>query len=148
MPYRNANPLRAIPMFQPASALRQIQPPVQHPAPPIQTAAPGRAWHIPTARELAQTVLANAQAGLREAVRVYDFARREIGQANRGQFCGRTIVNISAERRRALRRDAFLLFNRRRGQLVKAQRRVAAAELALAATAQADLFTSARAGEA
>ena len=59
----NANPLRAIPMFQPASALRQIAPPVQRPAASIQTAAPGRAWHILTAREMAQTALANAQAG-------------------------------------------------------------------------------------
>ena len=31
----SANPLRALPMFQPASALRQIQPPIQHPAPLI-----------------------------------------------------------------------------------------------------------------
>ncbi len=129
------NPLRAIPMFQPASALRQIAPPVQRPAAPIQTAAPGRAWHVPTARELAQTALANAQAGLREAVRVYDFARREIGQANCGIFAGHVIKNITADRRRALRRAAFLLFNKRRGQLVQARRRVAAAELALAATA-------------
>ncbi len=127
--------LRAIPMFQPASMLRRIQSPVQHPVAPIQTAVPGRAWHILTARDLAQTALANAQAGLREAVRVYDFARREIGQANRGVFCNHVIKNITAERRTALRRDAFLLFNKRRGQLVQARRRVAAAELALAATA-------------
>ncbi len=103
----------------------------------------GHACHVPDARELVQTVLANAQAGLREAVRVYDFARREIGQANRGVFAGHTIRNITAERRRALRRDAFLLFNKRRGQLVQARRRVAAAEAALAATAQADLFAAA-----
>ena len=130
-----ANPLHAIPMFQPASVLRQIAPPVRRPAALIQTAAPGRAWHVPTARELAQTALANAHAGPREATRVYDFARREIGQANRGIFCNHVIKNITAERRTALRRAAFVLFNRRRGQLVQAQRRVAAAELALAATA-------------
>ena len=130
-----ANPLRALPTFQLASALRQIAPPVQRPDALIQTAAPGRAWHIPTAREFAQTDLANAQAGLREAVRVYDFARRGISEANRGIFAGHVIKNITAERRRALRRDAFLLFNKRRGQLVQARRRVAAAELALAATA-------------
>ncbi len=143
-----ANPLRALPMFQPASMLRQIQLPVQHPAAPVTVRPTGHACHVPDARELAQTALANAQAGLREAVRVYDFARREIGQANRGVFAGHVIKSITAERRRALRRDAFLLFNRRRGQLVQARRRVAAAEVALAVTAQADLFTSARAGEA
>ena len=71
-----ATPLRAIPMFQPASALRQIAPLVQRRAASVQTAAPGRAWHILTARELAQTTLANAQAGLREAVRVYDLGVR------------------------------------------------------------------------
>ena len=129
------NPLRAIPTFQPASMLRQIQPPVQHPPAPIQTAAPGRAWHILTVRDLAQTALLNAQAGLREAVRVYDFARRGISEANRGIFAGHVIRNITTERRRTLRRDAFVLFNKRRGQLLQARRRVAAAELALAATA-------------
>ncbi len=143
-----ANPLRAIPMFQPASMLRQIQPPLLRTAPPTLPRPAGHACHLPDAREMAQTALANAQAGLREAVRVYDFARREIGQANRGVFAGHAIKNITPERRRALRRDAFLLFNKRRGQLVQARRRVAAAEAALAATAQADLFTSARAGEA
>ena len=138
-----ANPLRALPLFQPASALRQIAPPVQHPAQPVQTAAPGRAWRVPTARDLAQTALANAQAGLRGATRVYDFARREIGQANRGIFAGHTIRNITADRRRTLRRDAFVLFNRRRAQLAKALRRVAAAELALAAMAPAGLAAAA-----
>jgi hypothetical protein len=138
-----ANPLRALPMFQPASTLRQIQPPVQHPAPPVTVRPAGHACYVPDARKLAQAVLANAQAGLREAVRVYEFARREIGQANRGVFAGYVIKNITAERRRALRRAAFLLFNKRRGQLVQAQRRVAAAELALAATAQADLSAAA-----
>ena len=134
---------RSIPMFQPASALRQIAAPVQHPAPPVLTRPAGHAAYVPTARDLAQTELANAQAGLREATRVYDFARREIGQANRGMFCGRVIQNITADRRRALRRDAFLLFNKRRAQLAKALRRVAAAELALAATAQAGLAAAA-----
>jgi len=141
--YRNTNPLRAIPMFQPASMLRQIQAPVQHPAPPVMVRLACHACHVPDARELAQTALANAQVGLREAVRVYDFARREIGQANRGVFAGHVIKNITAERRRALRRAAFLLFNKRRGQLVQARRRVTAAELALAATAQIDLSAAA-----
>ena len=130
-----ANPLRAIPMFQPSSALRHIQPPVQHPAPPVLVRPAGHDAYVPTARDLAQTGLANAQVGLREAVRVYDFARGQISEANRGMFCGRVIRDITAERRTALRRDAFVLFNRRRGQLVQALRRVAAAELALAATA-------------
>jgi hypothetical protein len=80
-----------------------------------------------------QTALLNAQAGLREAVRVYDFARREIGQANRGIFCNHVIKNITTERHLALRRAAFLLFNKRREQLAQARRRVIAAEAALAA---------------
>ena len=62
-----ANPLRAIPIFQLASALRQIQPPMQHPAPTPLPRPIGRACHVPTACELAQTALANTQAGLREA---------------------------------------------------------------------------------
>lgn len=143
MSHHNTNPLRAIPMFQPASVLARMQHPTQHPAPPPLPRPAGHACHVPDARELAQTALLNAQAGLREAVRVYDFARREIGQANRGVFAGHIIKNITVERRRALRRAAFLLFNKRRGQLVQARRRVAAAELALAATAQADLFAAA-----
>ena len=143
MAYHNANPLRAIPMFQPASMLRQIAPPVQRSAPPVLTRPVGHAAYVPTARDLAQTELANAQAGLREATRVYDFARREIGQANRGMFCNRVIQNITAERRTVLRRAAFMLFNKRRAQLAKALRRVAAAELALAATARADLSAAA-----
>ena len=130
-----ANPLRAFPTFRPASALRQIAPPVQHPAPPVLTRPVGHAAYVPTARDLAQTELLNAQAGLREATRVYDFARKGISEANRGIFCGHVIRNITADRRRALRRDAFLLFNKRRAQLAKALRRVAAAELALVATA-------------
>ena len=130
-----ANPLRALPTFQPPSALRQIAAPVQPPARPVLVRPAGHAAYVPTARDLAQMELANAQAGLREAVRVYDFARREIGQANRGMFCGRVIRDITAERRTALCRAAFVLFNRRRAQLAKALRRVAAAELALAATA-------------
>ena len=138
-----ANPLRALPTFQPASALRQIAPPVQHSAPPVLVRPAGHAAYVPTARDLAQTELLNAQAGLREAVRVYDFARREIGHANRGIFAGHVIKNITAERRTALRRAAFLLFNKRRAQLAKALRRVAAAELALAATAQAGLAAAA-----
>jgi len=138
-----ASPLRSIPMFEPAFMLRRIQPPAQHPAPSSLPRPAGHACHVPDARELAQTALLNAQAGLREAVRVYDFARREIGQANRGVFAGHVIKNITAERRRALRRAAFLLFNKRRGQLVQARRRVTAAELALAATAQADLSAAA-----
>ena len=138
-----ANPLRALPTFQPASALRQIAPSVQHPAPPILTRPAGHAAYVPTARDLVQTELLNAQAGLREAVRVYDFARGQISEANRGMFCGRVIPNITAERRAALRRAAFVLFNKRRAQLAKALRRVAAAELALAETAQAGLSAAA-----
>ena len=136
-------PLRAIPTFQPVSALRQVQAPAQHLTPPILVRSAGHAAYVPTARDLAQTELLNAQAGLREAVRVYDFARREIGQANRGMFCNRVIQNITAERRTVLRRAAFMLFNKRRAQLAKALRRVAAAELALAATAQAGLAAAA-----
>ena len=137
------NPLRALPMFQPASALRQIAAPMQHPAPPFLVRPAGHAAHVPTPHDLAQAELLNAQAGLREATRVYDFARRGISEANRGMFCGRVIHDITAERRTALRRAAFVLFNKRRAQFAKALRRVAAAELALAETVQAGLAAAA-----
>jgi hypothetical protein len=121
------NTLRVIPMFQPASVLARVQHPTQHPAPPVMVRPAAHAYHVPDASELAQAVLQNAQAGLREPVRVHDFARREIGQANRGIFCNHIIKNITAERRRALRSAAFLPLNKCRDQLSQAGRRVAAA---------------------
>jgi hypothetical protein len=122
--------------------LARVQYPTQHRAPPVLVRPAGHAYHVLDARELAQAVLRNAQAGLREAVRVYDFAHWETGQANRGIFYNHVIKNITAERRRVLCRAALLLLNKRRDQLGQARRRVAAAEPALAATAPADLFAA------
>jgi hypothetical protein len=83
--------------------------------------------------------LRNAEAGLREAVRVYNFARREIADANRSHTDA-VIANgmiaipakpYTAERRRERRAAAFRLFNKRRAQLITARRRLDAVRLAL-----------------
>jgi hypothetical protein len=83
--------------------------------------------------------LRNAEAWLREVVRVYDFARREIGDANRTHrdaviVAGHVVspaVRFTPERIRERKSYAFRLFNKRRSELAAAKRRLAAARLAL-----------------
>ncbi len=83
--------------------------------------------------------LRSALAGLKDAVRVYDFARVQIGEANR-TASKPVMVNGTAaipaklytrEQRRARRSLAFREFNRRRAQLLAARRRLDDAQLAL-----------------
>ena len=83
--------------------------------------------------------LANAEANLRAAVRVYDYARKEIGEANRTKtqetVCnGRVVIAalpFTPERIRQHKSEAFKLFNKRRGELSHARRRLDAARTAL-----------------
>ncbi len=106
------------------------------PAAPVATPAPvaAPATAVDPARELR-----SALAGLNEAVRVYDFARRQIGEANRTHSKPVMVNGVAAipaklytsEQRRARRSLAFREFNRRRAQLLAARRRLDAAQLAL-----------------
>ncbi len=137
------NPLRSIPTFRPAAILIRVPAPAAA-APAIPTAAPGHAYRTPTAAVLLQQDLANAEARLRDASRVYDVARAGIGEANRRTLpdtlptfiraqMGQPIapVTLSAERVRQRKAYAFRLFNQRRGELARARRAVGAARAAL-----------------
>ncbi len=128
--------------LRPASAVfgknwqELLSAPRRVPTAPIAAPAPVAApvAIVDPARELR-----NALAGLKEAVRVYDFARGQIGEANR-TASKPVMVNGTAaipaklytrEQRRARRSLAFREFNRRRAQLLAARRRLDAARLAL-----------------
>jgi len=138
-PIAATNPLRSIPLFQRASAVFGTswhdgtwnQP---KPAVVVElVAAPAPASVNPAAE------LANAEANLRAAVRVYDYARKEIGEANRTKtqetVCnGRVVIAalpFTPERIRQRKSGAFKLFNKRRGELAHARRRLDAARAAL-----------------
>ena len=138
-PIAAANPLRSIPLVQRASEVF------------------GRSWHDGTWNQPKPAVvvelvaapapvlvnpaaeLANAEANLRAAIRVYDHARKEIGEANRTKtretVCnGRVVIAalpFTADRIRQRKSDAFKLFNKRRGELIRARCRVDAARAAL-----------------
>jgi len=138
-PLAACNPLRSIPLMRRASAVF------------------GRSWHDgtwnqpkpavvvkPVAAPVPASVdpaaeLANAEANLRAAVRVYDYARKEIGEANRTKtretVCnGRVVIAalpFTPERIRQRKSAAFKLFNKRRGELTHARRRLDAARAAL-----------------
>jgi hypothetical protein len=132
------NPLRSIPMFQPASILIRLPMPTFAPS-----TAPVFAPYERSANDLLISELANAEAALRDVVRVYDAARAAIGEANRhtlpdtlpafirrqtGPFVP---VRLSAKRIRARKSAAFTMFNRRRGELSRARCQVDAARSAL-----------------
>jgi len=138
-PIAATNPLRSIPLIQRASAVfgtswhdgtwNQAKPAVV--VEPV--AAPAPASINPAAE------LANAEANLRAAIRVYDYARKEIGEANRTRtqeaVCnGRVVIAalpFTSERIRQRKSEAFKLFNKRRGELTHARRRLDAARAAL-----------------
>ena len=121
-PLARTNPLRSIPFMRPASALWRPAYLPDEPT-PVVVAAP-----VDLVRELA-----NAEALLRECVRVYDAARAGIGEANqhilpdtlpsfiRGQSGPFVPVRLSAERIRERKSYAFKLFNKRRGELTRAR---------------------------
>ena len=138
-PVAATNPLRSIPLVQRASAVfgkswhdgtwNQPKPAVV--VTPV--AAPAPASVNPAAE------LANAEANLHAAIRVYDYARKEIGEANRTKtqetVCnGRVVIAalpFTPERIRQRKSAAFKLFNKRRGELIRARCRVDAARAAL-----------------
>ncbi len=143
--YQTRNPLAV------ASPLRSM-PTFRHPATVFGASWDDGTWNQPKAAPLPETravavaapvdpsrELLNAAAGLREAQRVYDAAREEIGEANRTRteammVNGRVAMparQFTPERMRERKSSAFRLFNKRRGQLAAAKRRLAAA---LAAT--------------
>ncbi len=128
--------------LRPASAVfgknwqEMLSAPRRVPAVPVAAPAPVAvpATPVDPARELH-----SALAGLKEAVRVYDFARVQIGEANRTASKAVMVNGVAAipakpyttEQRRARRSLAFREFNRRRAQLLAARRRLDAAQLAV-----------------
>jgi hypothetical protein len=149
------SPLRSVPLLRPAATV-------------FGTAWYDGTWNqpkpaaaavdvLPPMPADAQHELRNAIAGLAEAQRVYDAARAEIGDANRtGRealvVAGRVVasaVRFTPERIRERKSYAFRLFNKRRGQLAAARRRLTAARAALGlpveATALAPVATASRA---
>ena len=131
-PRAEASPLRSMPLFRPAA---QVFGPAwfdgtwnQPKAPAPVQAAPAVAAPADAHRELA-----NAEAALRDAVRVYDAARAGIGEANRTilpdtlpafiraqiEAAGypTPIRRLTPERVRARKSAAFRLFNQRRREL-------------------------------
>ena len=145
-PLARTNPLRSISFMRPASEVfgsawkdgAFVAPAIFAPA-PAAVVAP-----LDPVRELA-----DAEAVLRDVVRVYDVARAGIGEANRhtlpdpfpafirrqaGPFVP---VRLSAERIRQRKSAAFSLFNKRRGELSRARRRVDAARAAFGQTSLA-----------
>ena len=133
------SPLRSVSLFRPGAAVfgaawydgtwNQARPLVV--VEPVAAPAPAP---VDAARELR-----NAEVWLREVVRVYDFARREIGDANRTHreaviVAGHVVspaVRFTPERIRERKSYAFRLFNKRRSELAAAKRRLAAARIAL-----------------
>ena len=161
------NPLRTGPLYQHPAAVfgtsyydgtwNQPKVGANNPQVPARSAniAPSAA---PVALDPARE-LRNADAAMREAVRVYDFARKEIGEANRTHTPGLVKLGqvvmpskaLSPERVRENKRLAFVQFNQRRAQLLAARRRLDAARLALGlplADADAKLAMAGVAGRA
>ena len=153
-PRAEASPLRSMSLFRPAALVF------------------GPAWHdgtwsqpkVPSTVQVAPDVpapvdanreLANAEAALRDAVRVYDAARAGIGEANRTSLPdtlpafirkqieasggAAPIRRLTPERIRARKSAAFRLFNQRRRELHAARRRVAAARAALGLPSLAEI---------
>ena len=156
------NPLRTGPLYQHPAAVFGTSyydgtwnQPRPAPAPvPAEAPATAAAVALDPACELRC-----AEALMREAVRVYDFARKQIGEANRTHTAavvklGQIIIParpFTAERIRENKRLAFVQFNQRRAQLLAARRRLDAARLALGlplADADAKLAMASVAGRA
>ena len=138
-PLARTSPLRSIPLLRPAWTLhRAPMPTFAHIPAPVFEQGRGE-FFVPTAAALLTREMANAEAALREAVRVYDAARAGIGQANRTRTAavvagGRVVMPslpFTVQRIRERKSAAFRLFNQRRSLLVGARRRVDAARAAL-----------------
>ena len=137
------SPLRSIPLFQPASILHRAPMPAFLPSPELVFTEGHGAPFVLSNHDMLARDLANAEAALRDVIRVYNAARAGIGEANRhtlpdtlpafirrqaGPFVP---VRLSAERIRQRKSYAFSMFNKRRGELIRARRRVDAARAAL-----------------
>lgn len=105
-------------------------------APRPLVARPLDADQLPLPR--AEAAVRNAEAHLLDILCCYDGARREIGEANRGISNGIVLVGASPERRHQVRSRVFRLFNRRRGQVAQARKRLAAAQAVVAALIAAE----------
>jgi hypothetical protein len=106
--------------------------PKAEPAPFVAPVAPAPVALDP------QRELRAADVGIRDAVRVYDLARKEIGAANATRAVamvklGQVIPShpYTPERVHERQSAALKLFNRRRAQLIAARRRSDVARLAL-----------------
>ena len=145
-PLARTNPLRSMPLFRPAVSLVRAAP-----APlcaPVSLAAdPDWSPRTPVTlatRILDERELRNAEAALLDIMRAYAVARAGIGEANRRTlpdtlpaFIRRQVgpfvpVVLSADQVRARKSTAFSLFNKRRGELARARRRVDAARAVFA----------------
>ncbi len=127
------SPLRSMPLYR-------------HPAAVFGTAWYDGTWNqpkpavvvIPPTPAPPPLTLAEAEAGLREAVRLYDHARHEIGLANARRrpaliIHGRIAapaVEFTAERIKREKSYAFSRFNVVRGRLVRARKAAVAARAA------------------
>jgi hypothetical protein len=129
------NPLASIPLFRPAD-------PIMKPFDPMPAAPMGPYTGPqlpPSEQELLRRELANAEAALAELVNTLRVARAGIGEANRTHtapvMSGNRVLypaqRFSAERMRERKSAAFRLFNKRRGQIAAARRRVEAARAAM-----------------
>jgi hypothetical protein len=138
---KSSNPLRSVPLLRPAAEVLGASwydgtwnQPKAEPVPVAAAAAVAPVVALDPTRELRA-----AEAGLREAVRVYDFARRGIGEANATSTAavlklGEVVIPAKPyrpERIRERRSYAFRQFNKRRAQLLAARRRLDAARTAL-----------------
>ena len=126
-PHAVTNPLRTIPRFKAPSAV--FGEAWFNGAAPVDVQ---RAQHL----VLLQHKLLNAQNEAGEAYLVYQDAKAAIGDMNRRARKDRHDIAIFSERNLArLRRDVFVVMNRRRGRLSRALKALDAAEAALAAVA-------------
>ncbi len=138
---KNCNPLRSVSLLRsPAEVFGTSwhdgtwNQPKAEPVPIAASVSVAAPLALDPARELRA-----AEAGMRDAVRVYDFARKEIGEANATSTVavlklGQVVIPsrpYRPERIRERKSAAFTLFNRRRAQLIAARRRLDAARLAL-----------------
>lgn len=133
------NPLRSVPLYR-------------HPAAVFGTSWHDGTWNLPRVAPAQVVVVAPpapvaldparelraAEAAMRDAMRVYDFARKEIGEANRTHTAamlklGEVVIPAKPyrpERIRERKSYAFRQFNKRRAQILAARRRLDAARIA------------------
>lgn len=130
------NPLASIPLFRSAAAIMRPFEPLPVSSGPVSFPAH---YRPATDQEQRRRELANAEAALAGLVNALAVARAGIGEANRTSTTpvmpGNRVLmparRYSPERLRERKSYAFTLFNKRRGQVAAARRRVDAARAAL-----------------